>query len=188
MPRRPTFPACFDEVKRISITDLRRLGYLREGSRVKGVISWTRGERSTGSVGITVYMPERYLELDYLCNDKPICYRVRLTTVPSNLGFGDIWYFVCPFTGKRCRMLYGIGDHFYSRYAYRSAMYSSQTESKLLRGLLAFYHSLDERRFDKRYSRTHYKGRPTRRYLKWLDRSERRDAIFERAALHLQLR
>ncbi len=36
--------------------------------------------------------------------------------IKSNLGIGDVPYFVCPETGKLCRKLYFIGGSFHSRY------------------------------------------------------------------------
>jgi len=176
MPKNPTFPDCFDEVKHVSITGLKRLGYLRPYAIVRGSYSWTRGGEPSGWITLTVNLPDRYIEFDYNYGDKPINYRVRLESIPKHFG-GSEWYFVCPATGKRCRTLYGIGEYFLSRFAYPSAMYSKQTESKRFRELFkAFgcpYLELDY--LSKRHARTTYNGNLTKRYRRMLDKAGRFD-------------
>ncbi len=176
MPKFPTFPDCFDEVKHVSITHLKRLGFLRHNATVRGSYSWTRRGKPSGSIGITVSLPERYAELDYLSNGKPVNYRVQLERIPAHFG-GYNWYFTCPATGKRCRNLYGIGERFLSRFAYPSAMYSKQTESKRSREMLRAWACLDRQReyLNKRHSRTTYNGKLTKRYRRVLDKESRFD-------------
>lgn len=63
---------------------------------------------------------------------KDIKYDIRIDTVPSNLGKGNIYYFLCPFTSKRCKILYmGYGSlYFKSREAYTHKIYyNSQLSS-----------------------------------------------------------
>jgi len=174
MPKFPTFPDCFDEVKTVTIGGLKRLGYLRPGAIVRGSYSWTRGGKPFGWIDVPVNLPERFMQLDYRANDKPISYRVRLERLPAHFG-GFNWYFICPATGKRCRNLYGIGEYFLSRFAYPSAMCSSQTESKRTREMLRAFRCFDLQSdfLSKRHARTTYKGNLTKRYRRILDREER---------------
>lgn len=58
-----------------------------------------------------------YVELDYICKGEPINYKVKLVSVPSNLGIGKIWYFFCPYVKKRCRVLYSVDQYFSHREA-----------------------------------------------------------------------
>lgn len=171
MPKNPTFPDCFDEVKQVTITALKQLGYLRPNAIVRGLYSWTRGGQPSGRISISVSLPEQYAELDYLSNGKPVNYRVRLECIPAHFG-GYNWYFICPATGKRCRTLYGIGEMFLSRFAYPSAMYSKQTESKNTRDMLNLLRCLDLQRdyLNKRYTRTMYKGKFTKRFRRILEK------------------
>jgi hypothetical protein len=48
-------------------------------------------------------------------------YKIQLTSIPSNLGRGEVLYFVCPTSGRRARILYrAYGSHYFkSRQAYR---------------------------------------------------------------------
>jgi len=174
MPKSPTLPNCFDEVKTVTIGGLKRLGYLRPSAIVRGSYSWTRGGKPFGWIDVTVDLPERFMQLDYRANDKPISYRVRLERLPAHFG-GFNWYFICPATGKRCRNLYGIGEYFLSRFAYPSAMYSSQTESKRTREMLRAFRCLDLQSdfLSRPHARTTYKGNLTKRYRRILDREER---------------
>ena len=174
MPKFPTFPDCLDECKQITITGLKRLDYLRPNTIVRGSYSWTRGGTPSGSIYVTTNLPDRYVELEYWYGDKPINYRVRLESIAKHFG-GCEWYFICPATSKRCRTLYGIGEMFLSRFAYPSAMYRAQTESKssreLLRALRCLHIRLDY--LSKPHARVGYKGKLTKRLRRILDREER---------------
>lgn len=188
MPKIATFPDCFDEEKQISITWLRQLGFLKKGvSWARGPLRWTRGGNPSGSVMATVTRTDDggLLELDYLSNGKLISYSVKIEARPSNLGVGEVLYFICPATGQRCRVLYGIGTYFLSRKAYPSSMYSSQTQSKRWRDLQRVFKAIDsDNPFIKKYSRTHYKGQPTARFRRWLAKSGRREsAIMNRGLI-----
>jgi hypothetical protein len=176
MPKFPTYPDCFDECKQITITDLRRLGFLGPGAVASGSYRWTRGGKPSGSVSITTNMLEKFVQLDYCFNDgDPISYRIRLESLPKHFG-GCEFYFICPATGKRCRTLYGIGKHFLSRSAYPSAMYNSQTQSKRWRALGAILGTRDENnRLYRKHAKKYYAGKPTKWFTRWLARTERRE-------------
>jgi hypothetical protein len=174
MPKFPTFPDCFDEVKRVSISGLKRLGYLRPNAVVRGPLRWTRGGEPSGSIGVTVSLPDRFIELGYKYNGEQVTYRVKLECIPAHFG-GSNWYFICPYTGRRCSKLYGIGKYFLSRFAYPSAMYSKQTESKRYREFSNAWKALEIREefLSKRHARSTYKGKITKRYRRVLDKEGR---------------
>jgi hypothetical protein len=177
MPKFPTFPDCFDEVKRITITDLNRSGFLRPNAIVSGPFRWTRGGTPSGWIELTGNLPERFVQLDYRVNGgELISYRVKLESLPKHFGSCE-WYFICPATGKRCRTLYGIGGYFFSRSAYPSAMYSSQTESKQTRSFLKAFRCLDLRsnHLSTRHARTIYNGKLTKRFRRILEKEGRID-------------
>ncbi len=123
-----------------------------------------------------------YIELDYNHNDEARNYRINLVTVPSNLGKGNIYYFKCPFTEKRCRKLYLIGGYFSHRDNTRYAMYESQTENKHYRGLTRLYGAyfeldrLYEQLYKKHFKKT-YAGKPTNRYLKLMTKIQQAERI-----------
>lgn len=176
MAKFPTFPTCLDEVKSITIGWLRQMGHFKPYA-TQGGLRWSRFGQPAGSISVMVDTENRFVELSYTSSGKPISYRVNLESRPSNLGFGRVWYFICPATGKRCRTLYEYGDYFYSRYAFTNPMYSSQTCSKGTRDWLRAMRILTLRDdfLSKRHSRTHYKGKITRRYQRILNLESRFD-------------
>lgn len=180
MPRLPTFPVLFDEVIQIKIADLRRLGFFQNKDKYVSSkqICWTDGETETASIWVILVMdPVRpCVEISYRVRGQDVKSLIRLESKPSNLGKGKCWYFICPATNKRCRVLYGIGDYFYSRHAFPSAMYSTQTESKRWRDMRILFEIWGAReKLYSKNSRTHYKGKPTKRFAKWLANTERND-------------
>lgn len=183
MAKAATYPALLDNCLQISITALKRWGYLVSSQMKRGTLTWSTGEGErkeiTGRIDIVADTDEpAYLELKYTCNGTPINYRVQLVSIPSNLGKGAVWFFICPHTGKRCRKLYLLGKKFLHREAFRNSMYEKQTFSKQWRTQhrvysLAFSRDeiLDE--IEKPYFKTEYNGKPTKRYLKLLKQAER---------------
>jgi hypothetical protein len=139
----------------------------------KGLTSWSRNGEAHSSVSIEVTYAEyeTYIVFDYKCNGEPKRYKVNLINKISNLGKGVIWFFVCPSTGKLCRKLYLNNGYFLHRTAFKSMMYSKQIESKNFRNigkLFGAYFVRDEvyGELFKKYFKTHYNGKPTKRYLK----------------------
>ena len=178
MPKPYTFPTLLDEVKTVSISKLKEWQYLEPQSFRSGTITWSRAGEQTGSISIYSSMREEpYIRLDYRANNEPVDYKVRLVSVPSNLGRGKIWYFVCPVTGKRCRKLYGVGKYFLHRDAYPNAMYECQTYSKrgrMIDKVCKIMYGSDEL-YEELYSKhfkTHYAGKPTKRYKQILNELE----------------
>jgi hypothetical protein len=173
MPKPYTFPTLFDEVKTVSISFLTKYNYLKAIQRQSGTITWSRNGNKTDSITIRVntQSEQPYIELDYRCNEAPVKYRVQLISVPSNLGKGVVWYFICPCTDKRCRKLYLAKTYFYHRSAFRGYMYEKQTQSKKYRHLdktLGVYFRTDElfEQLYRKHFKKQYAGKPTKKYLK----------------------
>lgn len=194
MPKPCTFPTLYDEVKTVSISFLTKHGYLKPKQWQRGTITWSRNGNKTGSIsiGVNTQTESPYLELNYKCNTAPINYSVQLISAPSNLGKGVVWYFVCPRTGKRCRKLYSADTYFYHRSAFRGCMYEKQTQSKKYRGLektLGVYFRSDQlfEQLNKKHFKKHYKGKPTKKYLKITQQLQKAKSIpayeIERALL-----
>lgn len=179
MPKQYTFPTLFDEVKQVSITKLKEFGYMEPDSFRSGRFFWNRNGQEVASINLTVNLINApYTEFSYTYNkDEEINYKVELTSINSNLGKGKIWYFVCPQTGKRCRKLYNAGKYFLHREAYPNAMYETQTYSKygrMLDKVCKVLHGSDKL-YEELYSKhfkTHYSGKPTKRYKKILSKLE----------------
>lgn len=176
MPRISRIPTLYDEVLQIHLSKLKQWKYLKPNQRKNGTITWSRHGRQTGRIGITVNTwPETsYLELNYTRDNEPRNYRVSLVAVPSNLGKGKVWYFLCPQTGKRCRKLYCVNGYFLHREAFPRVMYETQTYSENNRQLIRlFEQSQTDKAYNELYSKhfkSHYAGKPTKRYLRIMEK------------------
>ncbi len=175
MPKPSTFPILIDELKNIGIPFLTKHGYLKPNESKYGTISWERYGKKTGSISILVNTESEAPNIifDYKCNETSIRYEVQLISVPSNLGKGLVWYFICPITGKRCRKLHLANTYFQHRSAFSGAMYQKQTCSKkdryysLMFSTIFKSEQIYEQIYSKNFKKT-YSGKPTKRYLKLL--------------------
>lgn len=194
MPKFPTFPTLYNEALQIDISKLKGWGYLDPEQIKNGTLNWSRNGNPTGSISIQVntHSEQPYIELDYKYRDEPRNYKVSLVSMPSNLGKGLIWYFLCPQTKKRCRKLYSIGGYFLHREAFNGCMYESQTQSKKYRQLdktFGAYFKTDNlyRELYKKHFKSFYAGKPTKRYLRILEQIHKDESIsyheIERAML-----
>ena len=184
MPKPHTFPTLYNEALQISISKLKEWEYLNPEQIKSGTITWSRNGNPTGSISIKVntHSEQPYIELDYKYRDEPRNYKVRLVSLPSNLGKGLIWYFLCPHTNKRCRKLYSIGGYFLHREAFNGCMYETQTQSKKYRQLdktLGAYFKSDNlysELYKKNFKKT-YAGKPTKRYLRIMEQIQKAESV-----------
>lgn len=178
------------EVMRLELGYLVKGGYIQKGRTIRSSISWTGG----ANISIESTYPEGrepQLKLRYTITSRggektDYNYTIFLMEKPSNLGKGYVLYFLCPETGKPCRILYlAYGSTiFTSRETYSGKCrlyYEPQLDSR--RGRANSIYWRIERQLEKmnkgRATYT-YKGKPTRRALR-LDRlrekKERADRI-----------
>ena len=194
MPKPRTFPTLYNEALQIHISKLKGWGYLNPEQIKSGTLNWSRNGNPTGSISIKVYTldSQPYIELDYKYRDEPRNYKVNLTSTPSNLNRGEIWYFICPQTKKRCRKLYSIGGYFLHREAFNGCMYETQTQSKKYRQMdktLGAYFKSDNlySELHKKNFKKSYAGKPTKKYLRIMEQIQKAESIpyheIERAML-----
>jgi hypothetical protein len=184
MAKFPTFPTLYNEALQIDISKLKGWGYLNPEQIKSGSINWSRNGNPTGSISIkaNTFSEQPYIVLDYNFKDEPRTYKVRLVSMPSNLGKGLIWYFICPQTKKRCRKLYSIGGYFLHREAFNGCMYETQTRSKNYRRLdktLGAYFKSDNlysELYKKNFKKT-YAGKPTKKYLRIMEQIQKAERM-----------
>jgi hypothetical protein len=182
MAKSPTFPTLFDEVLQVPIIKLKELGYLKPDRVLTGTLHWSRNGKEIATISITVNMIACYVELDYNYNKEPRKYCINLVSLPSNIGKGERWYFVCPSTKKRCMKLYLVGGYFLHREAFKGCMYKKQTKGKAYReqmkmidavfGTGKLYKQLHQKHFKPSYA-----GKPTKRYLKLMQKIKRTESV-----------
>lgn len=194
MAKFPTFPTLYDDALQVRLSKLKESGYLKPNQFKIGILTWSTNGRKSGSIEIAVNteIDTPYLEVKYEFRGEPRHYKVQLVSIPSNLGKGRVWYFLCPHTRKRCRVLYSVGGYFYHREAFTGCMYESQTKCKHWRALEKNYGAAfrTDEIYDELYSpyfKRFYKGKPTKRFKKLraeLDKAENIDiGEFERLFL-----
>lgn len=184
MPKFPTFPTLYDDALQMNITKLKQWKYLEPNQIKSGQLDWSRNGEVFASISIRVNTQNQnpYIELDYNFNDDPRHYKIQLVSMPSNLGKGKIWYFLCPQTNKRCRKLYQISGYFLHREAFNGCFYESQIHSKYYREMEKTYGAYfkAERLYDEVYSKhftKYYNGKPTKRYLKLMKQIKQAEKI-----------
>jgi len=179
MPKFPTYPTLYNEALQISITKLKEWDYLKPEQIKTGTLTWSRNGHKTGSISITenTQSEQPYIELNYKYRDEPRNYKVSLVSMPSNLGKGRIWYFLCPRANKRCRKLYSIDGYFLHREAFKGCMYKSQAKTKE-KGFFRYFKNqiklddLNEIIYSKHFKRN-YAGKPTKRFLRIMEQIEK---------------
>jgi hypothetical protein len=167
----------------VSITKLKAWGYLNNGIK-SGVISWSISGEVHSRIGIksTILEHEKYITLEYTQSGETIKYDVSIISIPSNLGKGSVYYFVCPNTGKHCRKLYHNSKYFLHREAFRYFYYDKQIEAKKYRYLVSIFDKvfIKDEVYEEQYKKhfkTHYNGKPTKRYKKILDKIKRAESF-----------
>jgi|LSQX01.3.fsa_nt_gb hypothetical protein len=157
-------------VCRIDMRDLTRWGVLKHNS-CSFSMEWTDGSSIWLEVNSSKdgkYIVIEYKLTDFQGDSYNMKYTISLDRIPSNLGRGYIYYFICPKTGKRCRVLYrAYGSYiFRSRdsYPYR-LYYPIQTESKNNRKFERVHSikaKLDKLNVGRKRKQDYFKGKRTK--------------------------
>jgi len=118
MGRNGTGAVTTSECMRIDIGKLLKYGYIKQGCLSGGYLSWSESRFGGDVGGVFVACDftgeEKSIKIIYGLQDietgkkKLIICKVFIDAVPSNLGKGkgEVLYFICPETKKRCRILY----------------------------------------------------------------------------------
>lgn len=197
MPKYPTNPTFYNEVLQLNIAKLKNWGYLRPDKIFETTLNWSRRGEPTGSISITVNtnLGSPYIELDYKHKDIPRKYKIDIVSVPSNLGKGNVLYFLCPVTKRRCRILYLVGGYFLHRKAFNGCMYENQTYSKRSREFYKIWvpENITNNLYSeksKKYFKRYYAGKPTKSYLRIMKQIKKAESIslydFEKAMLMMR--
>lgn len=181
MGRQSTGAYTTQQCRKIDLRWMLKNGYLKENTHSSGQMSWTCG--STAGIEAIHRKDEKYIRLNYTVTDRQgiktdYNYRIEIETIPSNLGKGEILYFVCPESGKRAKVLYSAyGHHKYihrewylERYGLR-LYYNSQISSKIDYNNTMYFstknkvEALEDELYQKNRKR-YYNGKPTKELQK----------------------
>ncbi len=169
---------------RLSIFWLKKQGYLnKEHRRLTGRIVWSYLDEERSSIGFTMEredwgtpFEDTTLTLNYTHTSSwtgeksNMNNKIQLTTTSCNFG-GQRYWFICPlskngrYCGKRVGVMYLIGKWYGCRHCGEIA-YASQMRGGKYRGSSVTFTDIDK--LDHEIKKTHYRGRPTKKYLRFL--------------------
>jgi len=134
-----------EESKRIDIRWMKQQGYLSPG--YNGSIYWTRAGEPSGNIRVIVEWNStrfiyRYRYAGQNCQDVDI--RVKLDRTPCNYG-GERSWFICPFCGRRCAVLYIDGKHPACRKCYDLTYESCQKSGNIFDMALLHLNSIERK-------------------------------------------
>lgn len=166
-----------DECKSINVHFLKKYGYFDHNRRI-GKISWSCRGDLTGSACFYVDENNRFMKFLYTITDRythesrDVRYKTYLTTTPCNYG-GVRYWFVCPGCNKRVAVVYSHEcDIFRCRHCV-GLKYSSQSADRISRRFGVHFTYSDLEKMRKKLRVTHYAGKLTKRYRRYLELSER---------------
>lgn len=120
--RRSTHIGNVEDMLALDIRALRRLGVVAPGECIIDTLHWSIGGLSAASARLRIDLSdiERGGVMTVLGDmvDGTTNQHVAIEMVPSPFG-GHRCYFICPFTARRCEVLYYAGGRFGSREAQR---------------------------------------------------------------------
>lgn len=120
--RRSTHIGNVEESLALDIRVLRRLGVVRAGECTCDTVQWSIDGLSASSVRLRIDLSdiERGGGMTIIgeMRDGAINQHIAIEMVPSSFG-GHRCYFICPFTARRCEVIYYAGGRFGSRDAQR---------------------------------------------------------------------
>jgi hypothetical protein len=163
--------------KRIELSYFIKKNLFKKHSFSSGVMSWNCRGENTGSISYeTVFNDtDKYIRLKYTITDNQgiktnYDYKINLIPVKSNLGIGNVYYFECPVSYQKCRVLYlAYSSHYFKcRSAYQHRIYYEiQRVSKQFYYLQRYFDiekQLDKIYYGKKYFKETYRGQETRAY------------------------
>ena len=166
--------------KRIKISYLFKKGFIQKGRGIKTTMSWSDNwNRNSGNIGIETNFTneEKWIRLKYTVTDNQgfktnYDYKINLVPVLSNLGIGNVYYFQCPVSYQKCRVLYmAYSSHYFKcRSAYQNRIYyESQRVSKNYSATNRYFklEKILEKMNKSRMKKT-YKGFETKTYQRYL--------------------
>jgi hypothetical protein len=115
---------------------------------------------------------DKHLEVITSFDDGKYLQRINLTSKPSNLGKGLVWFFICPLTDTLCRKLYRCRTNdFLSYKAFKSVghqlTYHYQNLSKLDRTMsLSRHFKRKLKDLEEKKNCIAYDGKPTKQWSK----------------------
>lgn len=178
MPYPSTFPLIIEDLFEINMAQFKDLVDFKEGNRIEGIYKCVKNWVNRGQIEFFLSINERcFIEFSGFWRGQYFEKTIQIDRIPSNLHRVNdgskkkkwIYYFVCPSTGKHCRILYVVNGEILSRTAIK-AFYRKQTLSKDdYYSMMALLNKKFERLTEEQlspYFKNYYRGEPTKRVLR----------------------
>lgn len=171
-----TNPIILEQCPYLDITALKRMGFIGAAIYKAGTITWKYKGADACSIHITVksIKETEFVVVEYLFNGTLSKYSIEIVSTPSRVGSGLYHYFICPDTGKRCRILHLMpSGRFCHKSSVKNAYYRRRTLSRQARERDIWVKNIHAKinagkEFEKPYFKATYAGAPTKRYTKIL--------------------
>ena len=170
MPKYSSNRKTTKQVLKLDLKSLIKSGFIKSGYIIQGIMNYNDKCKIGIESNLSSNMP--YIKLDYSIIDnrtgqqQEFSYKIELSRQKSNLGKGYFYYFLCPFTGKKAKILYMAYDSKYFKCfsAYNKRIYyESQKCSK------RYYPFVRRNEIEKKLTelenkavKSHYQGKETR--------------------------
>lgn len=186
-----------DSLEQVNVSFLKKRHYFDNGART-GYITWSRRGEKIGEISIQSYIFdfEQYIRFIYTQTNRhtgekhDFDYKIPLTTTSCHFG-GKRYWFICPwyingvYCGKRVGALYLADKYLACRHCY-NLTYNSRNLGGIskMAGQVISKPELEE--LENTIKIKYYAGRKTRRYKRYLKKSEKADRQFMFMVGHLQ--
>lgn len=162
------------ESSSLELSFLKKKGLLPSTGSLQYDLKWGNG--NVINVQTNCVDGSGYIRLSYTIVDNKTGvkqhynYEIEVVSFPSNLGKGQVSYFICPHTGLKCRILYLAYDSnkWMSRKAYNERIYYPLQQCSKLDKYHVRYQSLKNRLCsdDRKRTNSVYKGQTTKTAIK----------------------
>lgn len=172
-----------EEHKELTMKFLKNKKYLDGGCFKYGTVTWSRNGEPIGNIRIQTDINQQSPFIRFIYKIRPhgaeewtdMDYKYNLLSIPCRFG-GKRWYFECGvykngvFCGRRVAKLYDAGNYFCCRQCAELSYESCNENKKYRKGFFKLLTQEDkaEEYYRKNVKRTHYRGKPTRKYRRYL--------------------
>ncbi len=118
----------------LPLPECKKKGYFRENSQTYGTITWKRNDTVllVAQLTTTLFGRNPCAVLEYEGREQYVRLKFCQSNLPGSAGSSGHYSFICPVTGKGCRILYYDGTRFVGRDAL-GVPYRSDNRSKAQR-------------------------------------------------------
>ncbi|MDE3741671.1 hypothetical protein [Maribacter polysaccharolyticus] len=185
MGQKSRLPIIIDEAPQLRAAFLNKCGFFKEGHITGGSFELALNDGNILKVRIVAIFTngESKVILQYDWAGQSVREQIELTSRRCNLATGgNIYGFVCPYSGKRARKLIFVHGRFMHLELVPGGLYRSQTRSHKWRDMDRRYKSyleMDEilAELKKPHFKKSHLGKPTKRYLRLLERLQEARAV-----------